>query len=73
MSTATVHLDATLLQPRRIVRYEPDPVGIGFYLQLECGHSMWIGVQPRGAELCGLCLERLVRQIRDVQLHQEAV
>lgn len=73
MTTATLTLDKTLLEPRRILRAEADPVGIGFYCQLECGHSLWLPVQPTGAELCGLCLERLVRQIRDVQLHQEAV
>jgi hypothetical protein len=72
MTTATL-LDETLLKPRRILRSEPDPVGFGHYLQLECGHSLWSPVQPRGTELCGMCLERLVRQIRDVQLHQEAV
>ena len=73
MTTATITLDETLLKPRRILRCEHDPVGIGYYCQLECGHSLWLPVQPTGTELCGVCLDKLVRQIRNVQLHQEAV
>jgi hypothetical protein len=70
---AILTLDETLLKRRRVARWEPDDSGIGYYVQLECGHSLWFPIEPPDAAHCGLCLEKLVRQIRDVQLHQEAL
>jgi hypothetical protein len=64
-------VDRTLTEMRRVLWAAPDAGGIGFEVKLECGHQFWQAVQPGNTSYCGACLEQLIRQIRDVQSHQE--
>jgi hypothetical protein len=64
-------VDPTLTEARRVMWAVADATGSGFEVQLECGHQFWVAVQPGANSHCGACLEQLVRQIRDVQAHQE--
>jgi hypothetical protein len=64
-------IDETLMQPREIVKCEPDDSGMGFIVKLNCGHVIWFAVQPVSEQHCALCLDRLVAQVRQIQMHQE--
>jgi hypothetical protein len=64
-------VDDSLLELRDVRTSVPDEVGVGFEMVLDCGHTVWMAGQPRTVAYCGQCLELLIRQIRDVQAHQE--
>lgn len=64
-------LDSTLLEPRRVLQFEPcRDEYLGYIASLECGHMIWTAAQTASAHLCGACLERLCKQIRDLQSRQ---
>jgi hypothetical protein len=66
-------LDESLLLPRRVKRSMPDDAGIGYMLELSCGHTIWVAASRlQGAKvLCGGCLNALVIQIRELQAEQK--
>lgn len=51
----------------------PDDAGIGYMLELSCGHTIWVAASRlQGAKvLCGGCLNALVIQIRELQAEQK--
>lgn len=65
-----IAIDDTLLYPRHIKRWEPDDEGLGYVCDLDCGHSVWTALEPSIAIHCGLCLQQLITQIREVQAAQ---
>jgi hypothetical protein len=65
-----VNLDGTLLQVREVLRSEPTEDGLGHRVDLNCGHTVWMAGKPREYVRCGVCLQALVHQIRDLQAQQ---
>lgn len=63
-------IDETLMQPRRVLRATPSADGLGYEVDLACGHTIWIAVQPHGEIVCGMCLNLLVEQARELQAQQ---
>jgi hypothetical protein len=63
-------IDETLLAPRRVLRSEPTDDGLGHSVELECGHTIWIAVEPPSQIHCGACLQALVNQVRELQGRQ---
>jgi hypothetical protein len=59
--------------PRRVKRSTPDDAGVGFLVEMSCGHTIWLAVQmDAGAKIrCGACLNALVIQIRELQAEQK--
>ena len=66
-------LDESLLLPRRVKRSTADDAGIGYMLELSCGHTIWVAASMlEGAKIrCGGCLNALVIQIRELQAEQK--
>jgi hypothetical protein len=64
-------IDETLLNERRVTRATASDDGTGYEVQLSCGHTIWIAVQPADRMHCGQCLNQLVMQAREVQAQQE--
>lgn len=63
-------LDHTLMDARSIAGRETPDDGLGLTLRLSCGHRIWFASEPRGAVYCGVCLDHLVQQIREIQAGQ---
>lgn len=63
--------DESLLKEREVKGVVPKMDGIGYTVRLSCGHVIWVGVKPGHVMRCGVCLDRLIKQIWDVQAHQE--
>jgi len=65
-------LDATLIEARRVVCALPDGVGLGYTVELSCGHAVWSGPLVHAGDymLCGACLNPLIYQIREIQARQ---
>jgi hypothetical protein len=65
-------LDETLLAPRRVLSCQPDDDGLGFAIDLACGHTVWmaIAITVYQSLHCGVCLNALVEQCREVQARQ---
>lgn len=63
-------IDETLLAPRRVVRWTPDDEGLGYELDLECGHAVWMAIAPPASTYCGVCLNALIEQARELQARQ---
>jgi hypothetical protein len=64
-------IDERLMLPRKVMWSVPDAQGLGYELRLECGHQVWMAVQPQTIEYCASCLEQLIKQVRAIQAHQE--
>ena len=67
----TYRIDETLITQRRVMGWVPAEEGFGFDVNLECGHSIWLAVRPGIQVYCGVCLQRLVTQIVEIQKQQE--
>ena len=65
-------LDATLLEARRVERALPDGEGLGYAVELSCGHMVWCGTQVHAGDRmpCGGCANGLIFQIRELQARQ---
>jgi hypothetical protein len=70
MITTGWTIDTALLAPRKILRSEPDDAGLGWEMDLDCGHRIWSVTPANSASHCGQCLHVLVRQIRELQERQ---
>ena len=65
-------LDATLIEARRVVSALPDGDGLGYTVEMSCGHVIWCASQVHAGDrmVCGGCLNALIYQIRDIQARQ---
>ena len=65
-------IDETLLGPRAVVRWRDCTDGLGFDVDLSCGHAVWTAITPAYATpwYCGMCLDKLINQARAVQSEQ---
>ena len=67
-------LDETLLERRSVVRTRSTDDGIGTEADLSCGHTIWLALPDAPAQMyCGECLDKLVRQAREIQAQQRPV
>ena len=66
-------LDESLLLERRVKTATPDDAGIGYLVELSCGHVVWIASWTTSGDRmrCGSCLSGLVVQIRELQAEQK--
>ena len=70
MMTTQQMIDETLLEARTVLRIEGCYDGMGYDVDLSCGHSVWFAVEPPRQTQCGLCLDKLITQAREVQARQ---
>jgi len=57
-------VDETLLKRRAVIRAFPCNDGLGWDVELNCGHTVWYAVRPTGFVHCGACLHELSEQAR---------
>lgn len=60
-------VDETLVTMKRVERIEDSPDGLGFDVDLACGHKVWHAVRPGAAVYCGMCLSRFTNQVFGLQ------
>ena len=70
MTARTAHIDETLVKPRKVLRARPGDDGLGYLVDLDCGHTIWFAVKPPDETYCGACLNLLVNQARMIQAEQ---
>ena len=62
-------IDESLVQQRLVQKVSPDQDG-GWTVDLACGHSIWCAVPPDVVSYCGICAQKLIRQIRELCAQQ---
>lgn len=62
-------MEIDLAQPKVIIRMEAAAKG-GWLIELACGHMVWHPKAQRKEMLCGICAQRLIRQIHEVCAEQ---
>jgi hypothetical protein len=62
-------MQTDLVIPKNVLRVEPDAKG-GWLVELGCGHTVWYPRAPGKALSCGICAQRLVRQIHQMCAEQ---
>ncbi len=60
-------VDESLMRRRAVVSALPDPDGgLGWVVELSCGHIVWCAVRPWQFTYCGMCLTKLAEQARAI-------
>ena len=59
-------MEVDLIEPKQITKIVPDVHG-GWLVTLSCGHVVWSRKALAKSLMCGLCGQRLVRQIRRLE------
>ena len=61
--------DVDLVRPRSISACVDCDGGFGFDVTFSCGHAVWCAVRPAGPVQCAVCLDKLIRQIQELQCY----
>jgi len=65
-------VDESLMRRRAVVTALPDPDGgLGWVVELSCGHTVWCAVRPMNFTHCGECIVKLTEQARALCLTQQ--
>ena len=62
-------MEIDLVEPKPILRIEPAASG-GWLCELGCGHIVWHPKAQRKQMPCGVCAQRLIRQIHQIVAEQ---
>lgn len=60
-------IDESLLQPRPVVSVTDSDDGLGFDVELACGHRIWQAMRPGDEACCSVCLWELGIQVSETQ------